>query len=122
MPIWIYVFLGGGLGSVARWTTAKWLSPSSDHAFPIGTFTANLIACLILGLLIGYQLKHPIQHQYRLFLMVGFCGGFSTFSTFSAETFNLLRAGQLSMAIGYVAISLLFGLVAVFAGIKICEY
>jgi len=119
MPAWIFVFIGGGLGSLARWNTSKWLSSEDTEVFPMGTFVANILACFILGLLMGYHLKYPIQHQYKLLLMVGFCGGFSTFSTFSAEILNLLKVGNYTLAFTYVGLSLLLGLVAVFTGLKI---
>ncbi len=118
MPTWIFVFLGGGLGSVARWSIARWLTPQ-EEAFPLGTFLANILACLILGILMGYHIKHPMAHQHRLLLMIGFCGGFSTFSTFSAETMHLLKAGNHLLALTYVGTSLIAGLVALYVGLKL---
>ena len=120
MPAWIFVFLGGGLGSVCRWSVAKYFS-HEDGSFPVATFAANLIACLILGLLMGYHLKSPMSNQHKLLLMVGFCGGFSTFSTFSADIFTLLKTGNYITAFSYVGVSIILGLVAVFCGLKIME-
>ncbi len=117
MPAWIFVFLGGGLGSVARWSIARWLNPQ-EGSFPWGTFVANVIACLVLGMLMGYHLKHPMDHQHKLLLMIGFCGGFSTFSTFSAEIFHLLKSGNHLLSFAYVGTSLIVGLIAVFVGMK----
>lgn len=118
MPAWIFVFLGGGLGSVARWSIARRFT-TQEGSFPLGTFTANIIACLILGLLMGYHLKYPMAHQHKLLLMIGFCGGFSTFSTFSAEIMHLLKEGNALMALAYVGASLIAGLVAVYIGLKL---
>lgn len=118
MPAWIYVFFGGGIGSVARWATSKYVV-TLDGGFPKATFIANILACLILGLLMGYHFKHPMAHQYKLLLMMGFCGGFSTFSTFSAEIFLLLKSGNLWMAFSYIFASMIAGLIAVFIGLKL---
>lgn len=118
MPAWIFVFFGGGLGSVARWSIARWLIPKEGD-FPLGTFMANIIACLVLGLLMGYHIKQPLAHQHRLLLMIGFCGGFSTFSTFSAEILNLLKSSNHLLAFAYVGSSLIAGLVAVYIGLKL---
>lgn len=88
----ILVFIGGGLGSLARFGVAKafvkWPS-----VFPIGTLTANILACLIMGFFAGWAALKPAENinSYRAFIAIGFCGGFSTFSTFSNETIQLLQ-------------------------------
>lgn len=119
----IMVFIGGGLGSMVRYALGRWISALHNHHFPFGTLMVNIVACFILGLIIGLadhrQLFSP---SARLFWTVGFCGGFSTFSTFSQETFYLIQGGfNLSMIV-YVALSLLFCVLAVYFGLFIGEH
>ena len=96
---WIAVFLGGGLGSMTRYGIGLWaLSFSSGH-FPWGTFISNLASSFILGLISGFFANRPDSMMtFKLLAAAGFCGGFSTFSTFSAETFELIRNGYTAMA------------------------
>jgi len=112
------VFIGGGLGSVVRFSLGKWISSLHTHQFPYGTFVANVLACFILGLVIGLadhrQLFSP---NARLFWTVGFCGGFSTFSTFSHETLILFQDGLALSSIIYVIFSLIFCVAAVYLGL-----
>ena len=103
---------------MARYGIAKIVAEQSQ-GFPWATFLANVVSCIILGLLIGYQLKHNISENYKVLLMTGFCGGFSTFSTFSAETLNLIQADQFMLAFVYIAASLLVCLLCIFLGIKL---
>lgn len=117
MHLW-WVFLGGGLGSIARYLIGDALKMSSQ-LFPWGTLLANAISCIILGYLLAYHLKTPLSPSYRLLLMSGFCGGFSTFSTFSSETYLLLQDGKFSIALAYVAGSLIIGLLGVILGFKL---
>jgi len=115
------IFIGGGLGSLFRFYLGIRWNVSSDQ-FPFGTFLANIISSFILGILVAYYIAHPEwKVNYRLFLMTGFCGGFSTFSTFSAEAMTMLKDGHLSLAFLYMGASLLFGLLAVFLGMKVYE-
>jgi len=113
-----WVFLGGGLGSVARYLTGDLLKNYSG-IFPWGTLAANAISCVILGYLVAYHLKSPISPGYRLLLMTGFCGGFSTFSTFSSEAYLLLQDGKFNLALLYVAGSIIIGLLAVVIGFRL---
>ena len=97
----LLIFLGGGLGSLARYSIGL-VFPLVDGAFPTGTFLANALASLFAGLLFGYALTSDQSLlSWRSFLLVGFCGGFSTFSTFSLESFSLLQAGHWGMAAVY---------------------
>lgn len=114
----LYIFIGGGLGSVVRFATGKWIGTLHPPQFPYGTFVANIIACLLLGFVIGLaDHKQIISPTARLFWAVGFCGGFSTFSTFSAETITLLQNGFHFSTVLYVIASLAFCITATYAGL-----
>ena len=114
----ILVFIGGGLGAVARYGVAK-LVPSSTAGFPYPTFIANFISCVILGYLLGLIAQGQIDDKAKLLLATGFCGGFSTFSTFSAETLSLIQNGQMGLATIYIGVSIVVCLIAVFIGLKL---
>jgi CrcB protein len=112
------VFLGGGLGSAIRYGIGKWVGTLYSHYFPLGTLIANVLACLALGLIIGMadsrQLLSPAS---KIFWTIGFCGGFSTFSTFSNETLTLLQGGFTSAGLLYVGLSIGLCLVATLGGL-----
>jgi CrcB protein len=114
----IFVFLGGGLGSVVRYALGRWVNSLHTHHFPFGTLVVNVAACFLLGLLIGLaDHRQLISPHARLFWTVGFCGGFSTFSTFSNETLTLLQGGFNLSLILYILFSLILCLAAVFGGL-----
>ena len=119
----LLVFVGGGLGSLARYSLSRAVTGSYLAAFPLGTLLVNVLASLILGLFLGWadgrNLSYP---SFRLLVAVGFCGGFSTFSTFSAETLLLLKSGQGLLALLNVAGSVLLCLAATFAGVVLARY
>ncbi|MBC7883914.1 MAG: fluoride efflux transporter CrcB [Saprospiraceae bacterium] len=119
MMSWCIVFLGGGLGSVCRYFLAKqWNTDQENMVFPLGTFLANILSCYILGILIQKQINGPVNEDLRLLVATGFCGGFSTFSTFGYEIYIYLQKGQLWFGLGYILLSLILGLAAIYLGIK----
>jgi fluoride exporter len=116
--ILLTIFLGGGLGSVTRFALAKWVSGLHSHHFPYGTLIINVVACLLLGLVIGLaDHRQMLSPTARAFWAVGFCGGFSTFSTFSNETLGLLQQGYTASGFLYMLSSVVFCLFATFCGL-----
>ena len=118
MQTYLCVFLGGGLGSICRIGLGHWLA-SYRLQFPWATFAANVLACLLMGVLVSLSMKGRLGGPVSVLLMGGFCGGFSTFSTFSNETVHLLIDGQWFRAFVYMAASLLVCLAAIYAGMKL---
>lgn len=115
---YVLVFLGGGLGSICRYGIAHLLVAYKLN-FPLATLMANLLSCLTLGLLVGLSLRGQVPDHYKFLLMTGFCGGFSTFSTFTNETFSLLQSGHIGLALLNIGGSLLLCLACIFLGIKL---
>lgn len=121
MTNWLIVFVGGGFGSVLRYLLAYKLNFTSQEymiIFPYATFFANVISCFILGILIQKQFSQTLHENYWLLLGTGFCGGFSTFSTFAYEIYIYVHKGQLLTGICYTGISLATGILALVVGIK----
>ncbi|MFV8226744.1 fluoride efflux transporter CrcB [Christiangramia aquimixticola] len=117
----ILIFIGGGLGSSLRYLISKTLNISG--LFPLGTFAVNIIGSLLLGLLMGWALKSNMLQSPVMFLAgVGFCGGFTTFSTFSFENYTLLKSGDYLLFSFYFFGSLILGIIAILIGILISKF
>jgi CrcB protein len=118
----LLVAFGGGIGSIARYLCQKWFGENYPHPFPWGTFVVNLLGCFLIGLIYAASEKTAaLSPQTRLFLITGFCGGFTTFSTFAFENMNLLRSGDTIYFLIYAVASVILGVTGVFAGIAIMK-
>jgi CrcB protein len=116
----IAVFIGSGLGGLSRFGLGRWVDSWHNYHFPFGTFVVNFIACLLFGFIIGLaDHKQILSPPARLFLATGFCGGFSTFSTFSGETLTLFQQGHYMTSALYVLGSVLICVAATFGGLFI---
>ncbi len=112
----ILVFVGGGFGSVLRFIIGKWLN-NSETGIPYGTFAANIIGSLLIGIILGLAAKNETLSQSQtLLLATGFCGGFTTFSTFAYENHVFLKSGDFTSFALYTIASFVVGFLAVFLG------
>ena len=113
----LLIGLGGFIGSVARFLVSQLNTRIDWFSIPIGTLTVNVVGSLLIGFLIGISERRPILTvEWRMFLMVGLCGGFTTFSSFTGENLMLLRNGQYLPLFLYTGLSILLGFTAVFLG------
>lgn len=118
---WLWLFVGGGLGAVARFGIGSWLLSRAGEGFPWGTLAVNWLGCLAIGLAAALFAALPHAPGLRLFLVAGVLGGFTTFSAFGLETFELLTDGEASRAFLYVAASVVGGLLAVTLGFTLAR-
>lgn len=115
-----WVFLGGGVGSILRYSISLLFS-SFKWTFPYATLVANILSCILLGFLVALSFRGGLSNSSKYFLMTGLCGGFSTFSTFTNETFQLYSSGNYAYALGNIGISIVLCLIAIYIGIKLGE-
>ncbi len=115
----IAVFIGGGIGSILRFLVNK-IEIISENNFPYSTFISNFLGCFILGLVLGYFIKSENPNSVLfVFLTVGLCGGFTTFSSFSYENLQLLQNGEILTFLIYLLGSLIVGIISVYIGMLI---
>lgn len=117
MKALIYIFFAGGLGSIFRYLLQAGTAGSSlESVFPIGTFAVNITGSLLIGLFYALSVRFHLSTDLRLLLTTGFCGGFTTFSTFSNNSLALLKNEMYVSFSLYILSSIIFGIAAAFAG------
>jgi len=119
MANYFIIGLGGFLGAVARYTVALWIGQKWGRIFPLGTFVVNISGCFFISLLMSlFTEKFMVSPQVRLFLIIGFLGAYTTFSTFEYETGNLVKDGEWFIALSNVILSVIAG----FGALKLGEF
>lgn len=114
----LYIFIGGGMGSVFRFLISNYSQKFWNVLhFPLGTFVVNIIGCFLIGIFSAYLLK--TDNVLKFLLITGFCGGFTTFSAFAAENESLFQQGHLITLFIYVILMILGGFAAVILGMKL---
>jgi CrcB protein len=118
----LYVALGSAIGGVSRYLLGGLVQRMLDTTFPAGTLLVNVTGSFLLGAIIRYALETPsLTPEVRAFLTIGFCGGYTTFSTFSYETMALLEDGEWARAGGYITASVILSLIATFLGFALAR-
>ena len=115
----LLIFLGGGLGSSFRWVINK-LVPSDS--FPYSTISVNLIGCLLIGIIAGYLLtNNTSKSEVYPLLVIGFCGGLTTFSAFALENYNLIKSNDFFNSILYITLSVAGCIIMIYAGLYVIQ-
>lgn len=117
----LFIFLGGGLGSLVRYGLGKLVQHQFVSNFPYGTLAVNVTASLVLGAFVGLELSKNLSPSFRAFIAIGFCGGFSTFSTFANDTLQLIQANRYTEAMFNVLLNVSICIIATFGGIWVMK-
>ena len=117
-----YIGLGSCTGGISRYLLSKYVQNMTSSGFPLGTFIVNILGCFIIGLLYGlFDRGNLMNTNLKLFLTVGFCGGFTTFSTFMGDNFQLIKAGNFFYCSLYMAASIFCGYLLLFLGYSLIK-
>ena len=114
----LLIFLGGGLGAISRFALSQAVTSLLGIRFPLGILACNLLGCFLIGLAVGYSSKSA-PDWFAPLLVIGFLGGFTTFSTFANDSLSLFEEGHSSLAFTNLLLSVIPGLLAVWGGLKI---
>ena len=120
---YLYIAIGSALGGLLRYAITR-ATLNLDNGFPFGTVMVNILGCFVIGFMGTFTLsgsKHEVSENLRLFVMVGICGGFTTFSSFSLQTFDLVRSGAWGRALANIVVSVVVCFVSVAAGHRLAQ-
>ena len=119
----LLVLLGGGIGSLLRFLSVSIIGALLPIVrYPLGTFSVNVLGCFFMGVLVGFSMRSLVSENTKLFLSTGVLGGFTTFSAFGLEAFQLWRGGEIVAAAAYVIASVICGCAAVFGGLWVSSH
>lgn len=117
LKILVIIGTGSFLGGISRFLTSRFVQNTIISSFPYGTFVVNILGCFLVGLFYGISERGNIMNaEWRMFLTVGFCGGFTTFSTFANENVALLKDGNILYFALYASLSVFIGILATYSG------
>lgn len=117
----LWIALGGAVGSALRYLVGGFVQRFAGSGFPAGTMTVNIAGCFLMGILMHHFMNNQSAHAMRGLLMIGFCGGFTTFSAFSAEIVGLSLGGELARASVYAILSMTLSILATAAGLTLAR-
>ena len=119
----ILVGIGGGTGSILRFLTSHLVTKLFDKPFPFPTFIVNMLGCFAMGLIVGIIERHlPIGNDLRNLLLIGFCGGYTTFSAFAFENNALLQSHHYFTLVSYILLSVILGIALLWMGLYIIRH